>query len=96
MPCLVAIIAAMFPRLAIVLLVIFSDYIGRAFVNDLWAFLGFLFLPYTTLAYALAMNANQGVDGIYLVILIVAVLADLGVLGGGASARRKKIIVRKD
>ena len=50
MPCLIGCLALLTPRVAIVLLVIFSDYIGDAFENNLWPFLGFLFLPLTTIA----------------------------------------------
>lgn len=90
MPCLVALLAFFFPRLVIVGLVIFGDYIGRAYQNDLWAVLGFIFAPYTTLAYAWGMNSHGSIDGVYLVVLIVAVLMDLGVVGGGARSARKK------
>ncbi len=92
MPCLVALFALFVPRLVIVLMVIFSDYIGRGFQGTpaypLMPLLGFIFLPLTTLAYAWAINSNGSVDGIYLVVLIIAVLMDLGFLGGGESARR--------
>ena len=92
MPCFVAALAFFFPRLAIILTVIFSDYIGRAFNNEiLWPILGFIFMPLTLLAYAFAKNANGSVDGFYLVLVIVAALFDLGVLGGGASSSRKRI-----
>jgi hypothetical protein len=100
MPCLVAILAFFFPRLAIILLVIFSDYIGRAYQNDLWAFLGFLFMPLTTLAYAWGINSHGSIDGIYLVVLIIAVLMDLGIIGGGAQATRARrtrvVVVRRE
>lgn len=92
MPCFVASIAFFFPRLAIILTAIFSDYIGRAFNHEwLWPVLGFFFMPYTLLAYALAKNANGSVDGLYMVLVIVAVLVDLGVLGGGAQTSRKRL-----
>lgn len=84
MGCLAVLIAAFFPRLAIILIVIFSDYIGRAYDTILWPVLGFLFAPYTTLAYAWAINSNGSVEGMHLVVVIVAVLLDLGVIGGGA------------
>ncbi|MBM4108389.1 MAG: hypothetical protein FJ255_06180 [Phycisphaerae bacterium] len=92
MQCLAVLLALCFPRLTIVLLVIFSDYIGRGF-NDsvLWPLLGFLFMPFTTLAYAASMNENGAVEGWWLVLVIVAVLADLGLIGGGAAARRKQM-----
>lgn len=96
MPCLVALIALAAPRLAIILVVLFSDYIGRAYQTTLWPLLGFFFAPYTTLAYAWAKNTNGTVDGIYLIIVIIAVLVDIGVLGGGASRRKERVVVRRD
>ncbi len=92
MPCFVALIAFFFPRLAILLTAIFSDYIGRAF-NDqwLWPVLGFFFMPYTLLAYAFAKNANGSVDGLYIALVVVAVLCDLGVVGGGAKSSSKRL-----
>jgi hypothetical protein len=85
--CLVVILALLFPRLTIVLLAIFTDYIGRAYDGVILPLLGFLFMPFTTLAYAAAINEHGGVDGWYLVLVVLAVLADLGVIGGGAGAR---------
>ena len=90
MHCLVGCIALATPRVAIVLLVIFSDYIGRAYDNLIWPLLGFMFMPTTTLAYAWAINGRGSVDGIHLVVVIVAVLIDLGLIGGSARARRAR------
>ena len=45
-------------------------------------------MPFTTLAYAWAINSNGSVSGFYLVVVILAVLMDLGSLGGGASQHR--------
>lgn len=90
MPCLIAIIALGFPRLVIVLMVIFSDYIGNAYQTVLWPLLGFFFLPLTTLAYAYGMNSNGSISGWYLALVVLAVLIDLGMLGGGAKAGRGK------
>jgi hypothetical protein len=89
MPFVVGCLALMAPRFAIVIVVVFSDYIGRAYETVLWPFLGFLFLPLTTLAYAWAINSRGSVEGLQLVVLIIAVLLDLGVVGGSA-ARRKR------
>ena len=77
------------PRFAIVLVVIFSNYLGRAYETTLWPFLGFLFMPLTTLAYAWAINSRGAVAGIQLVAVVVAVLIDLGLVGGSASRRRR-------
>lgn len=73
------------PRVVIVLLVIFTDYIGRAFDSFLWPLLGFFFLPTTTLAWAWAHNTRGSVRGVHIVIVVVAVLLDLGVIGSGRS-----------
>jgi hypothetical protein len=89
MACFLGCLALVAPRLTIVLIVIFSDYIGRAYETVLWPFLGFLFMPLTTLAYAWVVNTGGSVTGPYVVLIIVAVLLDFGLVGGGgASARR--------
>ena len=88
MPCFLGCVAIFFPRIVIVLIWLFSDYLQHAYQTRLWPFLGFLFMPVTTLAYALAINAYGRLDGIYLVIFVVAVLVDLGLIGGGARSTR--------
>ncbi len=93
MPCLVGCLALAMPRFAIIAVVIFSDYIGRAFQSMLWPFIGFLFMPLTTLAYAWAINSRGSVAGLHLVIVVLAVLIDLGLVGGSASHRRRQSAV---
>ncbi len=87
MACLIGCLALFLPRVAIVLVVLFSDYIGNAYETVLWPFLGFLFLPLTTLVYAWAAHGEQGVSGMRFAIVIVAVLLDLGIVGGNARER---------
>ena len=89
MPCLLVLLAIFLPRVVIVLLFFLSTWLHEAYagVSAVWPVLGFIFMPFTTLAYALAMHAG-GVAGLYLLILIVAVLMDVGSWGGGASQRR--------
>lgn len=87
MPCFVGCLALAAPRFAIILVVIFSDYIGRGFQTVLWPLLGFLFMPLTTLAYAWAINSRGSVAGLHLVVVMIAVLIDLGLIGGSASRR---------
>ncbi len=90
MYCLVGCIALVTPRLAILVVVIFGDYIGRAYDTLTWPVLGFLFMPTTTLAYAWAINSRGSVEGFQLVVVVIAVLIDLGMIGGGARAGREK------
>lgn len=96
MPCLVALLALFLPRLTMVLLFLFSDYLRSAFQTVLWPLLGFIFMPYTTLAYAWAINSNGSVSGLYLFVVIIAVLVDLGVIGGSARTRRERVVVVRE
>ena len=90
MPCLVLIVFLAFPRIALALLYLFSTYLQRAYHGLILPLLGFLFVPLTTLAYAWMVNTRQPVAGINLVILIVAVVIDLGGLGHGEYRRRRR------
>lgn len=90
MHCLLGCLGFLAPRLVIVLLVLLSDYMSRAYETLLWPLLGFLFMPLTTLAYAWARNTYGSIEGIGLVVVVVAVLFDLGVVGGAARRRRAK------
>ena len=97
MPCLVALLAFFFPRVVLVLLWLFNTtYLNNAYQTVIWPVLGFFFLPYTTLAYAWAWHAGGGsISGFPLVVVIVAVLVDLGAVGGGARVRRRTVVVRE-
>jgi hypothetical protein len=89
MPCLLLIVLLAFPRIALVLIFLFSHYLQHAYHGLILPLLGFLFLPLTTLAYAWMANTGRPTTGVNLVILIVAVVIDLGGLGHGASRRRR-------
>jgi len=91
MGCLVGCFAIVFPRLTIALVFLMSGYLGRAYETTLWPVLGFFFMPFTTLAYAWAVNSNGSVTGIYLVVVVIAVLMDLGSNGHGASEGKKQM-----
>ena len=89
MPCLLLILFLAFPRIALVLLFLFSNYLQRAYHGFLLLLVGFLFLPLTTLAYAWMANTGRPTTGVNLLILLVAVVIDLGGLGGGAYHRTR-------
>ena len=93
MPCLILILIAAFPRVALLLIFFFSNYLERAYHGLLLPLLGFIFLPLTTLAYAWMVNTGQPTAGINLLILIIAVIVDIGCVGGGAYHRRRRVIV---
>ena len=86
MGCLFMVFTLITPRLIMVLLWLFTDYLSRAFDSFFWPLLGFLFLPTTTMAYAVAQNAYHGVRGWGLAIVILGVAVDFGLLGGSGRA----------
>jgi hypothetical protein len=91
MPCLILIILIGFPRVALVLMWLFSTYLQRAFHGGLLIpLLGFLFLPFTTIVYAWEINSGMPTAGINLLWLLIAVIIDLGGLGGGAHRQSRR------
>ncbi len=92
--CLFGCLALFFPRLATVLVWLFvPGYLERAVSPWYWLVLGFLFLPTTTLAFAYSMNtlAPAGdVPALGWVLVAVGGLIDLGLVGNGERARRRR------
>jgi len=89
-PCLLGCLALSAPRFVFLLVFLFTDYLPRAYETTFWPFLGFFFLPLTTLTYAAAMNENQGqVSGIWIVLVVLAVAIDLGIIRFGSKRRRR-------
>ncbi len=87
--CLLLALAFLGPRIVIVAMALFSSFFERAYDGLLIPILGFLFLPFTTIAYAWAINTRGEVAGLQLAVVVIAVLIDLGVVGGGASKRKE-------
>jgi hypothetical protein len=90
MPCLLVILVLAFPRIVLACLFFLSNYLERAYHGLLIPLIGFFFLPLTTLAYAWMMNTHQEIAGTNLIIMIVAVVIDLGGLSGGEYHRRRR------
>ena len=88
MPCLLVLIALVSPRLVLLFIYLLTDWFSKAFATSIWPLLGFVLMPFTTLAYMAAMlNNNHAVTGWWIVLLVVGILADLGALH--ASKRRQ-------
>jgi hypothetical protein len=95
MPCLLVLLALFLPRVVIVLLWLFTTFFN-AVDNAIIGILGFIFMPYTLLAYALAMNGPGSISGVYLILMIVAVIADIASWGGGGHRySRRTVVVRE-
>jgi hypothetical protein len=91
MGCLVVLVAWISPRFALALLYLFTNRLTIAFSSGWEGILGFLFLPYTTLFYALVYAPVQGVRGFGWIIVALGVLFDLSSFGlGGRRARGRR------
>jgi hypothetical protein len=88
LPCLLAVLIVLFPRIAIVLLYLFTNFFQGVFQSILLPVIGFLLLPLTLLAYTWMIKIQQPADATFFVVMIVAVILDLGLIGGGARSRR--------
>jgi hypothetical protein len=88
-PCLIALFALIGPRVALVFTWIFSGMIGRAIDSWFVALLGFLFLPWTTLAYVVFYDVGPGleVEGIEWFLVGLAFVVDIGSYVGGRRSR---------
>ena len=88
MPCLMLVLALISPRLALVVMALFSNILSRAFDSWVLPLIGFFLLPWTTLAYAVMWDVGtHAVTGFEWFVVGVAFLADLGAHGGTARGR---------
>ncbi|TMK90432.1 MAG: hypothetical protein E6G43_06170 [Actinobacteria bacterium] len=92
MGCLFAIMALITPRFVVFVLWLFTHYLATAYGGWFWPTLGFFVAPTTTLAYAVARNdlstASGSITAAGTLVIVVGVLIDIGLIGGGARGRR--------
>jgi hypothetical protein len=89
MPCLLLLLILAFPRIAIALLWFFTIFFAGVYHGILIPVLGFLFLPLTLLVYTYIVKTYPGpLSTQELVFLFIAVILDLGLVGGGSLRRR--------
>ncbi len=78
MPCFVAALALLTPRLTVALLWFFSHWFDGLFSSLLWPILGFVFLPTTLLWYSAVHHWFGGAWTLWPVVgLVVALVIDL-------------------
>ena len=75
--CLLTGILTLAPRLVLVFMWFFSDRADAATEGIIVPLLGFLFLPFTTLAYILVWDPQSGVSGSAWIIVIGGLLFDI-------------------
>ena len=86
--CLIVLFGLLSPRFGTALLYLFTDRLTFAF-NSFWTgLLGFIFLPWTTLLYALVYRPISGVSGFGWFLVAFGFFVDLGSwFGGGRHAK---------
>jgi len=88
MGCLFAMFAGFFPRIALVVIWIATDLVDRAFSTWVIPLLGLIFLPFTTLIYAIAWvpGVHLG-NGRWVWVAIAFVIELIGYAGTGRTNR---------
>jgi hypothetical protein len=88
MCCILSALAGLGPRLAILVWYLVNPQRWQgAFEAWIWPLLGSLFLPWTTLVYV--WRYEGGIRGWEVVLIVLAVLVDIGHIGGGARSRSR-------
>jgi hypothetical protein len=90
MGCLIALVAVFTPRIALLVMWIWTPYVSRAFHGGfIWPFLGLVFLPFTTIMYSAVFVPGVGVTGVRWLWVVLGVLLDILWHGGGAREAKK-------
>jgi len=86
--CLIALFSLIGPRVALAFVWIFTGFVDRAY-DEVWVpVLGFVFLPWTTLAYALAHDGG-GLSSLGWLFVALALLGDIGSYGAAGRGGRR-------
>jgi hypothetical protein len=89
--CIFAVAASFFPRLALLFLWIFTDYVTRTFDSFVWPLLGLIFLPFTTIMVCLVYSpVTGGIDGVDWLWVFLGLLLDMLSYGSGSYGRRAR------
>ena len=91
MPCLVALLALVSPRLALFVIWVFSNLLSRAFESWVVPLIGFFLLPWTTLAYAAMWSSSDRVYGFEWFVVALGFLFDLASYSRVERRRRREV-----
>jgi hypothetical protein len=90
MGCFFALFAGFFPRLAVLFIWLARPAIFNAALDPIFAILGIIFLPFTTLMYVLLWSAT-GLTGLDWLWLVLAFLLDVSAAGASAYNNRDRV-----
>ena len=77
--CLLVCAALIAPRLTMTFIWLMTPWFTQAYETWAWPLLGWLFLPYTTLAYMAAVINNGHLNGWWLLLWLIAFLSDISI-----------------
>ena len=84
-------IGSFFPRIALLLMWIFTNYVDRAFSGFLPPLLGLIFLPFTTIMFCLVSSpAAGGMVGANWIWVALGLLLDIMSYSSGGYGRRQR------
>jgi hypothetical protein len=92
MGCLFALFAGVFPRVALVIVWLSTDLVDRAFSSTIVPLIGLVFLPFTTLVYALAWAPGVHLGGGRWLWVALALCIELAGYGGTARTNRERVV----
>jgi len=91
MGCIIVLISLFSARLAVVLTWLFTNRMTVALSSGWFGIFGFLFLPWTTLAYVWTYEPLNGAPSAFgWIIVLFGFLIDLGSYGGSAREQRRR------
>ena len=90
MGCLLVMFGAFFPRLAVIFIWLARPAYFNAALDPLWAILGIIFLPFTTLMYVLVWTTG-GLTGADWLWVALAFVIDVAGYAGSAYGNRDRI-----
>jgi hypothetical protein len=91
MGCILFLIGLFSARFALFLMWLFTNRLSDAFDSTLGPVLGFIFLPWTTLMYALLWGSHHSVTGFEWFLVAFAFLLDLASWAGSAARGRSRM-----
>jgi uncharacterized membrane protein YuzA (DUF378 family) len=91
MGCLFALIAMLSPRLAVLILWLFTNYVDRAFAGFVLPLLGLIFAPWTTLMYVLVDVAPGGIHVAGWILVGLGAVLDISSYSQSAANRRAAV-----
>lgn len=87
--CVFALVSAFSPRLALVLVWLFTNLVDRAYSTFVIPLLGLIFFPFATLMYVLAYRPGLGVTGVGWVLVAIGFVIDFASTGLSARSRHE-------